>query len=207
MSGIATAVVAGAVITSYAQQDASSKANEATTNASRQSIAESRRQFDAVQALLQPYVSTGNDATSQMRALLGLNGDQAQASAIQGVKDSSEFTGLQKLGENSILQNASATGGLRGGNVQAALGQYSPALLNSLLQQRYQNLAGLSQQGQNAASGTASAALTTGQQVSDAYQTIGASGAGAALASGQATANSINQGAGQLMALKALKVF
>ncbi|WP_449405980.1 hypothetical protein [Massilia phosphatilytica] len=35
------------------------------------------------------------------------------------------FQALQQQGNDAILANASATGGLRGGNVQGALGQFS----------------------------------------------------------------------------------
>lgn len=52
--------------------DAAGEASAAQSGASREQIAESRRQFEAVQKLLMPYAQTGTDALSQQRALLGL---------------------------------------------------------------------------------------------------------------------------------------
>lgn len=60
--------IGGALLNS----DAAGEAAEAGAGASREQIAESRRQFDAVQKLLMPYATTGTDALSQQRALLGL---------------------------------------------------------------------------------------------------------------------------------------
>ena len=50
---------------------------------------------------------------------------------------------MVRQGEEAILQGASATGGLRGGNVQAALAQFRPAMLNRFVQQQYERLGGL----------------------------------------------------------------
>lgn len=94
--------------------------------------------------------------------------------------------------KNAILQNASATGGLRGGNTQAALAQFRPQLLNQLINQRYQNLAGMTSLGQNAAAGTGNAGMQSASNISNLYQQSGAAQAGAALASGQASANMWN---------------
>ena len=218
MSGIATAVVGGSVIggliTSHAQSSAAKKAANAQTQASDASIEEQRRQFDKVQKLLKPYVSAGtgalgdlsqyqqagSDALSQQRALLGLNGNAAQQSAINALSNSAQMKAYTQQGENAINQNAAATGGLRGGNAQAALAQYRPQMLANLISQQYSNLGGLTalgqqttsniaQLGQASAAGTASAAQNTGANVSTALQQSGAAQAGNALAQGQANAN------------------
>lgn len=69
MAWIAGAVaLGGSLIGGMAAGDAA----DAQAGASREQIAESRRQFDAVQKLLMPYATTGTDALSQQRALLGL---------------------------------------------------------------------------------------------------------------------------------------
>lgn len=101
-------------------------------------------------------------------------------------------------GENAILQNASATGGLRGGNVQGALAQFRPQLLSSLIQRQFQNLGGLTSIGQNAAAGTGSAGLQTGTNISNLFQQQGAAEAGGALANGRAQANAFGAVGGGL---------
>lgn len=114
----------------------------------------SQFQVDAAERarqLLQPFIGAGTQALGSQQALLGLSGPEAQAAAIEALKLSPFFTSQLELGENRILQNASATGGLRGGNTQAALAQFSPQLLAQTIQQQLGNLGGLSGQGLNAA--------------------------------------------------------
>ena len=96
---------------------------------------------------------------------------------------------MQQQGENRILQNASATGGLRGGNTQAALAQFSPQLLSQLIDQQYSRLGGLTSVGQNAAAGTGNAGMFAGKNVSDLLQQGGAAQAGGYLNAGRAQQN------------------
>lgn len=194
---IGGAVISG-VMSSDAQSDAANTAAGAQTQSAAMGIEEQRRQFDAVRALLQPYVDAGGGALLGQQNLLGLNGDAAQQSAIQGIQNSPAFGALTQQGENAILQNASATGGLRGGNVQAALGQFRPRLLSQLIQQQFQNLGGLTSIGQNAAAGVGNAGMATGNAVSGLLQQQGAAQAGAALANGRANANAFGDLGGGL---------
>ena len=214
MSGIATAVVAGSVATGYmsskAQKKAANTAANAQIDASEKSVEEQRRQFDAVQKLLKPYADAGLSGLTGQQDLLGINGTAAQQAAINNINNSSEMQTYLQQGENAILQNASATGGLRGGNTQAALAQFRPQLLNQLINQRYQNLAGMTALGQNAAAGTGNAGMQTASNISNLYQQTGAAQAGAALAQGQANANMWNgvTGAiGQVAGMKMMGMF
>lgn len=127
--------------------------------------------------------------------LIGMNGNSAQAAAIQALQGSPQFTSMLQQGENSILQNASATGGLRGGNTQAALAQFSPALLAQTINDQYSRLGGLTSLGQNAAAGVGNAGMKTGGNISDLLQQQGAAQAGGALAQGRAI-NGIASGIG-----------
>ena len=214
MSGIATAVVAGSVITGYMASEASSDAASTAANAQTQSsaagIAEQRRQFDSIRELLKPYVDAGSGALGGQKDLLGLNGGNAQKAAISGIESGPEMKAYMEQGENAILQNASATGGLRGGNVQAALAKFRPQLLNQLIQQRFQNLGGITSIGQNAAAGTGNAGMNSANQITNLLQQQGAAQAGAALASGNAQAQAwggVGQSIGNVAMLKAMKVF
>lgn len=146
------------------------------------SIGEQKRQFDMVRETLAPYITAGNkaltdlkpyqqaglDALSGQRALIGLNGADAQQAAIAGLEGSPEMAAYIQQGENALLQNAAATGGLRGGNAQGALAQFRPALLAGMIDKQYERLGGLTSLGAN----------TTGM----VYQT------GASAAAGQANA-------------------
>jgi hypothetical protein len=193
MSFIATAIigsaVVGGVLSSSAQRRAASTASRAQTQAADQSIAEQRRQFDAVQQLMAPYVQSGTTALSRYNALTGLSGEEAQQSMIQQISSGAEYGALVRAGEEGILQSASATGGLRGGNTQSALARFRPEILSSLIRDEYSRLGGMVSMGQNAAAGVGNAGMQTGQNISAQYGQIGQAQAGAALARGQATAN------------------
>lgn len=214
MSGIATAVVAGAVITgvmsSNAQSGAAESAANAQTQSSQASIEEQRRQFDAIQKILAPYVDAGTGSIGAQQALLGLSGAEDQKKAIAGLESSPQFASLMRQGENAITQNASATGGLRGGNTQAALAQYRPQLLSQLIESQFNKLGTISGLGQASAAGQAAAAQNTGNAVSNALTQQGQAAAGNALAQGQAQAQmwgNIGSSIGNVATLKGLGVF
>lgn len=193
MSGIATAIIGSAVVGGYVQSKTASTAAEAQTQSAQAGIDEQRRQFDTVQELLSPYVDAGTQSLQQQMALGGMSGQEAQQAAITAIQQGPEFQSLTQQGENAILQNASATGGLRGGNTQAALAQFRPQVLSGLISQQYDRLGGLAGAGQNAAAGVGTAAQQTGANVSNLMQQQGAAQAGGALASGQAWGNVAGQ--------------
>jgi hypothetical protein len=132
------------------------RASEQQAQAAQAAIDEQRRQFNALQAGLAPfqqagaqalggfapYQQAGTQAFQQQQALAGLQGQAAQQQAISALEQSPLYQSLAKQGEEAILQRASATGGLRGGNVQAALAQFRPAMLQQLIDQQYQRLGG-----------------------------------------------------------------
>jgi hypothetical protein len=175
--GPALQLVGGAYASSQAGDAADTQAGAAQAG-----IDEVRRQFDTVRQLLNPYVQAGNGALGSYQALSGAGGADAQAREIEALKGSPQFGALTKAGEDAILQNASATGGLRGGNTQGALANQRTQILSGLIDQqlgRYGSLIGV---GQNSAAGTGSAAMNTGQQVSGLMQQQGAALAGGTLA-------------------------
>jgi hypothetical protein len=110
--------------------------------------------------LTQPYIQAGGQALQGVQGLLGLRGAGEQQAAINQIQQGAQFQELARQGEQGILQNAAATGGLRGGNVQAALSQFRPALLNQLIESQYGKLAGLTSMGGTAAQNL----LSMGQQ-------------------------------------------
>ena len=192
MSAVATAVVGGAVVGGYMSSKASKKASKTAADAQTQSAQlaaeEQQRQFDAIQELLKPYTQAGTGALAAQQNLLGLNGADEQQRAIDAIGASPQMAALMKQGEDAILQNASATGNLRGGNTQAALAQFRPQLLSQLIQQQYQNLGGITSVGQNAAAMTGNAGMQTGNAIAANLNQAGAAAAGSALAAGKADA-------------------
>jgi len=181
------------------QQSAGQAANIQSTSA-QGGIDEQRRQFDAIQKLLQPYSQAGQGALGQQQALLGLSGAPAQQGAISALQSSPQYTAMLQQGENAMLQNASATGGLRGGNTQAALAQFRPALLAQTIQDQYARLGGLTSLGQNAAAGVGNAGMQTGANIANLMGQQGAAQAGGVLAQNQ-LGNAVQGGFGLLQSM------
>jgi hypothetical protein len=178
--------VAGAGMLSGALQSRSaSKAAGAQSSAASAGMDEQHRQFDEIQKLLAPYVQTGTSALGGQENLLGMKGAEAQQAAIQGLDQSPVMQAMLQQGENAMLQNASATGGLRGGNLQGAMAQFRPQLLAQMIQQQYANLGGLSQMGQASAAQQAAFGQQTGANVGNLMQQRGAAQAGGELAQGK----------------------
>jgi hypothetical protein len=137
---VAGAAVVGGYLASESQKEAAGTAAEAQTEASQAAIAEQRTQFQALQEVLSPYVAAGETALTQQQALIGLGGEEAQQQAISAIEASPQFGAMVQQGEEAILQNAAATGGLRGGNTQAALAQFRPQVLSNLIESQYSKL-------------------------------------------------------------------
>lgn len=196
-AAVAAVAVAGSVYSASQSSKAAKKASDAQSDASQAGIDEQKRQYDNMVQLLSPYTNAGTGALNQQQNILGLNGQQAQKDAMYTFENSPYFQSTAKQGENAILQNASATGGLRGGNTQGALAQFRPQLLNQLVQQQYSNLGGLTTLGQNSAAQTGSAGMNSANSISNLLAQQGQAQAGGYI--GQA--NAINQGVNNLIQL------
>jgi hypothetical protein len=199
------------------QADAAESAAQAQAGAAGEGIAEQRRQFDAIQQLLQPYVQAGTGAIGQFQpfqqagqqafqrqqAIAGLLGPAAQREAIAGIEQGPGFQANVRQGEEALLQRASATGGLRGGNIQAALAQFRPQLLQQEIDKQYGRLGGfagtglgvseaLYRGGQASAVNQASQAGTLGSNVANLLGQQGAAMAGGELGQARAFGSLLN---------------
>jgi len=210
------------LIGGMAQSSAARSAAGSQERAALAGIEEQRRQFDEMRKILQPYVTAGGaaiggmqpfvaggqEAFEQQQALAGLRGPEAQQAAISQVEQSPFLQAQIEQGERAMLQRAGATGGLRGGNLQAALSQFRPQMLQQAIEQQYGRLGGisaaglgtlgqLSQLGQASAARTGAAATGLGESVSGLMQQQGAAQAGARLA-GAAPFVALSQIPGQM---------
>lgn len=218
------------------------RAADAQAQAAFAGIDEQRRQFDETRELLNPYIEQGLEASQalsgygdygrpaadllqgyaeagpqalqEQQALAGLLGAESQQAAIDRIGESPYAQQMMKQGEEAILSNASATGGLRGGNVQGALAQYRPRMMQSLIDQQYSRLGGISGQagniaqyltqvgqgstgdlarmGQASATGQASLGGNTAANISNLLGQSGAAQAGSHLAAADARARQYN---------------
>lgn len=207
MTWVAVAIGGSAVLGYMGSKEAAS-AQEAASEAG---IQEQRRQFDLLQKTLapytqagvqalggyQPFIRGGLEAYQQQMNLAGVAGPEAQRAAIAQIEQSPEMQAMIQQGEEAMLQRASATGGLRGGNIQAAMAQFRPELLSKMMAQRQLTLSdiagkgftgvqNLSQLGQSSAAGVGTSGMTMASNVGNLLAQGGAAQAGGAMALGQA---------------------
>jgi hypothetical protein len=126
----------------------------------------------------------------------GTDGAAAQAAAIERLKQSPMFQSLMENGQNLILANRSATGGLRGGDIRHDFASFGRDSLAQVIQQQLANLGGISAQG--GATGAGLGALGANKAASDAslYNQQGAAKAGMFLTKGAVNANNWNNAGG-----------
>jgi len=188
MPDVTTALIIGGtqLVGGSMQASAAGSAAGIQSGAAQAGIEEQRRQFDALQTLLKPYTQAGVPALEQQQALLGLKGPEEERAAIERISGGERFQELSRQGEEALLQRASATGGLRGGNIQAALGQFRPQLLNQLIDEQYSRLGGMTTLGQRSAAGVGAAGMESGTNISNLLAQEGAARAGGELGEARA---------------------
>ena len=149
----------------------------------------------------EPYTQAGIGAYNQQAALSGALGPEAQQKAYAAYQQSPGVAFAQQEAERAILRNASALGGLGGGNVRDELSRRAVGTYMQDFQNQFGRLGDVSAQGYNAAS---QAAGMRGMQAGS-EQTLGMTAAqipmnvGSAIAQGRfQTGQTIGGQRGQL---------
>lgn len=219
MSGIATAIVGGAVIgavvTSQGAQSAAdtqaAAANQASalqSQSAQQSLDFQKQALAQQQQLNKPFVDTGTSAMYQLADLLGVQipGRTPQATPQQIIQNQPGYQfGLQQ-GQQALESSAAARGMQLSGASMMALDRYGQDYGTKAYQQQIANLGGLVSTGENAANMVGNAAgqfaTSASNTVTGAANQIGSNmmGAGNAIAAGQvassnAISNALNQSA------------
>jgi len=133
----------GGIIGGNKQAKATRQAADLQYQAAMAGVDETRRQFDLTRGDFSSEQQAGEDALAGMRALLGLDGAEAQQGEIDALRGSPLYQSLYGNGRDSMLANASATGGLRGGNTQGALYRLGEDTLSSVIASQLANYGGL----------------------------------------------------------------
>ena len=189
-----TALVVGgtSLVSSAVGSKAAKGAGQLQYDAAMAGVDETRAAREEMRGLLEPYVSAGSPALQAQMAALGLSGPEAQQAYVSQQEQSPIFQALAQQGEEAMLQNASATGGLRGGNIQGALAQFRPGLLNQFLTQQYDRLGGMTSLGQQSAAGVGTSGMQSAGAIADLLGQGGAAQAGAKLGAANAWQQSLN---------------
>ena len=148
-------------------QDAANKAAGIQARGAEAGIAEQRRQFDVTQANLQPFQEAGVGAIGQQQALLGLSGVEAQNEAFAGLQESPGQRFLRDRQQKALLRNASAIGGLGGGNVRTALQEQAVGFAQQDINNQFGRLGQLAGQGQAATTNLGQFGAQTASNISN----------------------------------------
>jgi hypothetical protein len=126
------------------------------------------RRFDITQAGLQPRIDAGNEAIGQQQALLGLSGQDAQQQAFAAFNESPGQKFMRDRAQKNLLRNASAIGGLGGGNVRSALVEQGAGFAQQDFNNQFGRLGQIAGQGQNAATNVGQFGATAANQAGNA---------------------------------------
>lgn len=169
---------------------AAGQAGQIQSDALLGSIPAIQESISSAQAGLQPFQNAGTQALTQQQALLGLSGTEAQDAARATETAGQKF--LRERGERAIVRNASATGGLGGGNVKTALQEQGIGLAAQNENTQFNRLAGLSGRGQQAAGDVGNLAVGGAQAIGGIQSQAAQAQAGGILGAEQARASGVN---------------
>lgn len=171
-------------------QTANNQAVNAINTGYQSGIAAGNQQQAQTQANLAPWLLSGQSAIGKQGNLVGLNGATQQQAAIDQEKASPLYQSIFNNGQNTILANASATGGLRGGNTQRSLYNLGTDTLAQLIQAQLGNLGGISALGAATGSDIGRFGAANTASIQSMLGGIGSANASGILANqGAATAN------------------
>jgi hypothetical protein len=122
----------------------------------------------------------------------GVSANDAQAQAIAQLQQSPLYQSLYRNGQETLLNNAAATGGLRGGNTEHSLANFGSDTLAQVIQQQIANLGGISGTGQNSANNLGTLGQNNANARSQLLQAQGSSQAGGILGSAGIWNNAFN---------------
>ena len=145
------------------------------------------RLVGSAQESLSPFVKPGIDASNLQAALSGALGPEQQAAAIANFKSSPGQEFLQNRGQQAVLRNAAALGGLGGGRVQQELQRQGIDTAQLDFSNNFARLGDVANRGFQA---TGLGTGLTGQQIGQIGQTSGQL-ANLGAAGGNAAANLI----------------
>lgn len=188
--GIAAPIVGGLLGSKSASKQAS--AQQQGYDASTQL---SREQFDYIKNILAPYQQAGQAALPALQSFINQPQDKFNFD-YNSYFNSPEYAALMGQQNEQALRTGSATGGIRGGDTQAALATIAPQLAQQA-RANAQNEFSLNQGAQlnrfNMLQGIAGLGTGAANQVGNAAQNYGQIAGNNAIMAGQSRADAIGQ--------------
>lgn len=115
---------------------------------------------------LDPYNSSGQKSMNLQAAYSGALGPEAQKAAFDSFVSSPNMAFLKQQGEESIMNQAAATGGVGGGDVLKELQKFGTGLASQDFQNQFDRLSTLTNQGINAGANMGNFAMNAGNTIS-----------------------------------------
>lgn len=163
----------GGLIGGNSANKATKKAQAAQIDFQNRALGEQQRQFDLTRSDFAPYLAAGTGGLKSLTDLIGINGADAQSAGLINIQNSPELAALIRNGEEAVLQNASATGGLRGGNIQTGLANFRADTFANQLQTQIARLAGLAGLGQGATDSVSAFGASNANNIANIYGQMG----------------------------------
>lgn len=163
----------GGLLGGGAAKKASRNAEQAQLQYLTQALGVQQQQQQQDRTDFTPYREVGASALGAQGNLVGINGPGVQGTAIQQLMQSPLYQSLYRNGLEANLQNASATGGIRGGNEVRGLADFGADTLSTTIQNQLQNLGGISGMGLQ---GTQAGSAAGGNLAAQIAQILGQQG-------------------------------
>lgn len=189
--GIATLLGGTAAGSADAANKAAKSAAAAQVYGIDQSTALAREQLDYIKSIMAPYQQAGQAALPALQGYINQPADKFNFD-YQGYFNSPEYAALSGQQNEQALRMGAATGGIRGGDTQAALATIAPQLAQqarSNAQNEFSLNQGASLNKYNQLMGLAGLGTGATNQVSNAAQNFGQQAGNNALMAGNAMAN------------------
>jgi len=154
--------------------------------------------FNQATGAINPFVRGGGDASEMQAALSGALGDQAQQIAFNTLNNSPGQRFAVEQGEQAIIRNQAALGGLGGGNVRRELNRQGIGMAQQNFQQNFNNLGQVAASGRQAAGLQAGLFGQRGQNLANITQQSGINLSNLDLQSGVLPAQAVNNTGNQL---------
>lgn len=186
----------GGILGGSAQKKASQKATDATVLALNNGIGTQNAFAQQTRDDYAPYTTAGAGAVGQLSEFTngGMSADELSAKVMADPLYASLFSN----GEEALLQNASATGGIRGGNTQRGLADFGSDTMAKVYQQILSNLGSVANLGLGAQGAVTGIGQGVANNVTTAQTDIGRAKAGNYLTKGGINAANWNNAGGLL---------
>lgn len=211
----AAAAIGGSLISANATSNASKGAADAQVASTQAADQTQLQMFNQTQTNLQPWMTSGGNALTALNSYEGVNANgtinpNAPGQTPFSYTPSAGLNASIQAGDQSVLNNASAVGGVNSGNTLRALqsvgqgatyqdywNQYNAQ--TAAKQQQYQNLYNLSSSGQNAAASLGGFGSNAANQISANQIGAGSAQASGIVGAGNALSGAINNASPYLL--------